>query len=64
MEVINLKVPLSNLQVTALNITLIVEQPPGEKRTEAEKRDSNRQSYAQVLMNTSTAKERIPDTDS
>ena len=34
-----------------------VEQPTGEKRIEAEKRDSNRKSYAQVLMNTSTAKD-------
>ena len=55
---------MSNLHTTAVNITSNVEQPPGEKRIEAEKRDSNRKSYAQVLMNTSTAKEQIPDTDS
>ena len=43
-----------------------VEQPTGEKRIEAEKRYAKKQrkSYAQVLMNTSTAKEKIPDTDS
>ena len=40
----------------------IVEQPPGKKRIEAEKQDSN--SYAQVLMTTSTATEEILDTDS
>ena len=63
-EIINLKVPLSNLQKTAVNITSNVEQPPGEKRIKAEKRDSNRKSYEQVLMNTSTATERISDTNS
>ena len=41
-----------------------VEQPPGKKRIEAEKQDSNRKSYAQVLMTTSTATEEILDTDS
>ena len=61
---INLKAPLSNLLTAAVNITSNVEQPPGEKRIEAEKRDSNRKSYVQVLMNTSTAKEKIADTDS
>ena len=60
---INLKAPLSNLLTAAVNITSNVEQPPGEKRIEAEKRDSNRKSYVQVLMNTSTAKEKIADTD-
>ena len=40
------------------------EQPPGEKRIEAEKRDSNRKSYVQVLMKTSTTTEQIPDTNS
>ena len=63
-EMTNLKAPFSNLQTTAVNIMSNVEQPTGEKRIEAEKRDSNRKSYAQVLMNTSTAKEKIPDTDS
>ena len=63
-EIINLKVPISNLQTTAVNITSNVEQPPGEKRIKAEKRDSNRKSYEQVLMNTSTATERISDTNS
>ena len=61
---INLKAPLSNLLTAAVNITSNVEQPPGEKRIEAEKRDSNRKSYVQVLLNTSTAKEKIADTDS
>ena len=60
---INLKAPLSNLLTAAVNITSNVEQPPREKRIEAEKRDSNRKSYVQVLMNTSTAKEKIADTD-
>ena len=63
-DITDLKAPLSNLQTTAVSITLNVEQPPGEKRIEGEKRDSKRKSYAQVLMNTSTAKEQIPDTDS
>ena len=58
------KAPLSNLQTTAINITLNIHQPRGEKRIEADKRDSNRKSSAQALMNTSTAKEKIPDTDS
>ena len=53
----NLKAPFSNLQTTAVNIMSNVEQTTGEKRIEAEKRDSNRKSYAQVLMNTSTAKD-------
>ena len=51
---INLKAPLSNLQTT-VNITSNIEQPPGNKRIEAKKSDSNRNSYAKVLMNTSTA---------
>ena len=63
-DITDLKAPLSNLQTTAVSITLNVEQPPGEKRIEGEKRDSKRKSYAQVLMNTSTAKDQIPDTDS
>ena len=63
-EIINLEVLLSNLKTTAVNITSNVEQPPGEKRIEAEKRDSNRKSYVQVLMNTSTVTEQIPDTNS
>ena len=63
-EKINLKVPLSNLQKTTVNITSNIEQPPGEKRIEAEKRDFNRKSYAQVLMNKSAATEQIPDTNS
>ena len=42
----------------------IVEQPPGKKRIEAEKQDSNRKSYAQVLVNTSTATKEILDTNS
>ena len=62
-EIINLKAPLSNLQATAVNIMSTVEQPPGKKRIEAEKQDSNRKSYGQVLMNTSTATEEILDTD-
>ena len=42
----------------------MLSNPPGEKIIKAEERDSNRKSYAQVLMNTSTAKEQIPDPDS
>ena len=61
---INLKAPWSNLQTTVINITSNIDQPPDEKRIEAEKRDSNRKSSAQALMNTSIPKEKIPDTDS
>ena len=63
-EIINLKAPSSNLQTTAVKITSNVDQPPGEKRIEPKKRDSNKKSYAKVLMNTLTAKEQITDTDS
>ena len=63
-EIIFLKVPLFNLQTTVVNNTSNVEQRPGEKRIGAEKRDSNRMSYAQILMNTSTTKEEISDSDS
>ena len=43
-----------NLQTTTVNITSNIEQPPGNKIIEAEKWDSNGNSYAKVLMNTST----------
>ena len=36
-DITDLKAPLSNLQTTAVSITLNVEQPPGEKRIEGEK---------------------------